>query len=99
MRRILTPFVLALVFVTIAAASSHAACYADYKAKRDAPLRLHYGVIQIRDEACGNLSAAARIVERRIAGDGWTLLTVVSTFGEDGLEGRRANAGEFFLRY
>ncbi|HKK98531.1 MAG TPA: hypothetical protein VJ928_10125, partial [Marivita sp.] len=27
--------------------TAQAACYADYKAKQDAPLRLHYGVAQI----------------------------------------------------
>ena len=26
-----------------------AACYADYKAKRDDPLRLHYGTIEIAE--------------------------------------------------
>ena len=30
-----------------------AECYADYKAKQDDPLRLHYGVAQVSDAACG----------------------------------------------
>lgn len=99
MRRFLAPFVLALVLIGAAATSSQAACFADYKAKRDAPLRLHYGVIELRDAACRNTGAAERAIKRRIAGDGWTLLTVLSTFGPEGLQARRANAGEFYLRY
>lgn len=98
-RRILAPFVLALVLIGVAASSSQAACYADYKAKRDAPLRLHYGVIELDDAACRDRAAAERAIRRRIAGDGWTLLTVLSTFGAEGLSERRANAGEFYLRY
>lgn len=99
MRRFLVPFFVALVLIGAAASSSHAACYADYKAKRDAPLRLHYGVIELPDSSCGNASAAERAISSRIAVDGWTLLTVLSTFGPDGLDARRANAGEFYLRY
>jgi hypothetical protein len=98
-RRIFTPFVFALLFITLAASMSEAACYADYKAKQDRPLRLHYGVIELEDRACRRPEAAERIVSRRISADGWTLLTVMSTFDESGLEERRANAGEFYLRY
>ena len=36
-----------------------AECYADYKAKRDDPLKLHYGVIALPDAICG--IAAARV--------------------------------------
>jgi hypothetical protein len=35
---------LALSLFLAAAQPAAAACYADYKAKQDAPLRLHYGV-------------------------------------------------------
>ena len=99
MRRILAPVLLALVLSGAAAAAANAACYADYKAKRDRPLRLHYGVIELRDAACRNRALAERAITRRISADGWTLLTVLSTFGPEGLEARRANAGEFYLRY
>lgn len=75
-----------------------AACYADYKAKRDAPLQLHYGVVQIPDGAC-ELGAAATEIEPRIAGDGWQLLTVLAVFDESGLDARRNSAGAFFLKY
>ncbi|MEM6619388.1 MAG: hypothetical protein AAF631_08815 [Pseudomonadota bacterium] len=77
-------------------------CYADYKAQRTASggqLQLHYGVIRLRAAACASPPTAARIVARRIAGDGWQLLTVMSTFDDSGLTQRRGNAGQFFLRY
>lgn len=78
---------------------AHADCYADYKAKQDNPLKLHYGVIQLPDAACTSKAQAADAVARRIARDGWSLLTLVSVFGEDGLEQRKSNAGPYFLRY
>ncbi|PIE07918.1 MAG: hypothetical protein CSA74_05000 [Rhodobacterales bacterium] len=76
-------------------------CYADYKAKRDDPLQLHYGVIELADGVCGKPQAVKQEIASRIAADGWKLLSVVSTFGAAGLgdEQRRANAGSFFLRY
>ena len=79
--------------------AADAACFADYKAKKDGPLRLHYGVIQLPDAACGAPSAAVNLVRDRIAADGWTLLNVLSTFGNEGLNERRASAGDFYLRY
>lgn len=75
-----------------------AACFADYKAKREAPLQLHYGVIELADRDCSREAAAAEIA-RRISGDGWQLLSVMSVFAEDGLAGRRDSAGAYFLRY
>ena len=86
--------------LTLAAHPAAADCYADYKAKRDNPLNLHYGVIQLPDSACASADAARPVIAQRIAPDGWTLLNVVSLFGADGLtEKRRSSAGEFFLRY
>lgn len=72
-------------------------CYADYKAKRDAPLRLHYGVMEVAG-AC-SVDAAQAQVRARLAAQGWTLLQVVSVFGPEGLAERKANAGAHFLRY
>lgn len=89
--------ILALILLT--AAPAQAACYADYKAKQDNPLRLHYGVIELPQSACGSTGAAAGEISRRIARDGWTLLTVMGIFDQNGLSGRRSSAGQFFLRY
>lgn len=77
---------------------AQAACYADYKAKRENPLRLHYGVIELPDSACSP-QAASTETARRIGAQGWTLLNIVSIFGAEGLAERKANAGAHFLRY
>lgn len=87
---------LATAFVLLAL-PAQAACYADYKAKQDNPLRLHYGVMQLPDSACGRGAGAE--VARRLAAQGWTLLNVVSVFGPEGLDERKASAGAHFLRY
>lgn len=78
---------------------AQAACYADYKAKKDNPLQLHYGVIQLPDSACTSARAAAQAAAPRLATAGWTLLNIVSVFGDDGLNRRKANAGQYFLRF
>ena len=38
----------AIMALTLAQPAQAADCYADYKAKQDSPLRLHYGVMQLR---------------------------------------------------
>ncbi|MBM7065994.1 hypothetical protein IU397_00155 [Actibacterium sp. 188UL27-1] len=89
--------ILALLGAILLAGPAHAACYADYKAKRDNPLRLHYGVIQLSGQCSAR--AAANEIARRIAGEGWTLLNVLSVFDDAGLQERRQSAGSFYLRY
>jgi hypothetical protein len=96
MIRLAIPLALA-IGLAAAADPAGAQCYADYKAKRDDPLRLHYGVAEIRGECAPG--PAAEEVARRIAREGWTLLNVLGVFGPDGLEERRESAGRFFLRY
>ncbi|WP_339645539.1 hypothetical protein [Jannaschia helgolandensis] len=89
---------LLILMAFVLAGPASAACYADYKAKQDDPLRLHYGVVELPDDACDTSSAAATLRDR--LDDGWQLLQVISVFDdEDGLEKRKASAGEFFLRY
>ncbi|WP_107846345.1 hypothetical protein [Litoreibacter ponti] len=83
----------------LAAAPVHAACYADYKAKKDNPLQLHYGVIALPDSACSSARAAAQSVAPRLQAAGWTLLNIVSVFDDRGLDRRQANAGQYFLRF
>jgi len=91
--------ILALGAVLVMAFPASAACYADYRAQQNNPVRFHYGVAQIPDSACGNVNAAASALQGRLAQNGWTLVNVLSTFGEDGLASRRGNAGNYFLRY
>ena len=77
--------------------AAQAACYADYKAKQDNPLRLHYGVAQISGD-CTVDNAQAQLPPR-LAGDGWQLLNVLGVFDDAGLDTRRDSAGEYYLRY
>lgn len=92
-------FPLVLGCAALLAGTADAACYADYKAKQDRPLRLHYGVAEIPDSACGSRQAAAQAIAPRLEQQGWTLLNVVSIFGPEGLDQRRDSAGQYFLRY
>jgi predicted amidohydrolase YtcJ len=81
----------------LATSTAQAACYADYKAKQDNPLRLHYGVIELPQSQCTPGQAATALRQR--LGDGWKLLQVMGVFDDNGLNERRASAGAFFLRY
>ncbi len=88
---------LSILAFCVCAGAAQAACYADYKAKQDDPLRLHYGVIELSG-AC-NAAAARAEASARLAGAGWTLLNVISVFGADGLDQRKDNAGAYYLRF
>ena len=87
---------LVAALLTGLALPASAECYADYKAKQDDPLRLHYGVAEV--SACDTGTAEAEL-SPRLAADDWTLLNVLSTFGPEGLEERKDSAGAYFLRY
>lgn len=91
--------VFSLLICLSLALPAQAACYADYKAKRDKPLRLHYGVIELPDNACGSRKDAAEAIRDRLARANWQLLNVVGLFDRDGLDKRRDSAGDFFLRF
>lgn len=86
-----------ILLFTLFAAGAEAACYADYKAKRDDPLRLHYGVAQVTGSC--DPDAATDELAPRLQAAGWALLNVVSVFDETGLEEREDSAGEFYLRF
>ena len=67
-----------LVFVlTFTASAASAACVAEYKAKRDTPLRLEYGTMSVPDSACTKAGARS-IVAAQLAQRGWKLLSIVS---------------------
>ena len=91
------PALAVLALALALAGPAQAACYADYKAKQDNPLRLHYGVMHLSGDCT---AAAARTeVAARLQQAGWTLLNVLSVFGPEGLAGRQADAGPYFLRF
>ena len=92
---------IAMLGIALALALSGAAqaeCYADYKAKKEPPLQLHYGVAQVTDANCSRSGAEAELTPR-LAADGWTLLNVLTTFGPEGLAERKERAGAYYLRY
>ena len=88
---------LSLLVLLAGTAAAQAACYADYKAKKDGPLQLQYGVAEVYGD-CTTAQARSELAAR-LAADGWQLLEVIGTFDDSGLEERRGNAGEYFLRY
>jgi len=90
-------FILAGLLMSSAVPAAADDCYADYKAKKDAPLRLHYGVVQLF-QGCSQSSAKSEI-SARIAKDGWTLLNILSVFDATQLAGKDASAGQYYLRY
>lgn len=95
MRHALLPLILALLLP----AAAQAQCYAEYKAKQDNPLRLHYGILALDSAACPGPAAAQRAVAQRLSGTGWTLLNVVGLSQAPPSDQQRANAGDFFLRF
>lgn len=96
----ITRIALTLALTLATAAPASAACFADYKAKQEGgSLKLHYGIAELPDRACGSKRDAAEALAPRLADGGWTLLNVLSIFGPDGLAQRKDSAGQFFLRY
>ena len=89
--------ILSLLILAGGASAAEADCYADYKAKWDDPLRLHYGVAKVS----GDCSVAEAEVELRgkLSADDWQLLNVLGVFDDAGLEERKESAGEYYLRY
>ncbi|GGB05768.1 hypothetical protein [Allosediminivita pacifica] len=92
----LAPLLLALVLLPAAA---QAACYAEYKARRDsdAGIRLHYGIMDL-DGACPDAAEARETVAARLR-DGWQLLGVTGLSTSAPTARQRRDAGAFYLRY
>jgi len=76
MKRMITIFTLAMGLALAGTAGAHAACYVEYKAKRDNPLELFYEVSVI-SEPCNKSSARAQLTPV-LAGQGLTLLKILS---------------------
>lgn len=65
------------VTLALSATSANAACIAEYKAKRDNPLRLDYGTVTVPGNDC-TVSAVRAAVSAQLAARGWTLLNILS---------------------
>ena len=85
------------LLMLLGATTAQAACYADYKAKQDDPLRLHYGVAEVRGDC--SVASAEQQLQDSLASNGWQLLNVLGVFDDAGLEERKDSAGEYFLRF
>ena len=69
-----------IIFATalaLSATAASAACVAEYKAKRDNPLRLDYGTVTVQSSTC-TASAVRAAVQAQLASRGWTLLSILS---------------------
>ena len=89
------------IIITLAiflAQSAQAACYADYKAKQENPLKLHYGIMKLDSVACKTSSVHEKVALRLLP-HGWTLLNLLTVSRKLPTTQRKENAGENFLRY
>ena len=69
---IITAFLMAFT-----ASAANAACVAEYKAKRDNPLRLDHGTVTVQSNTC-TADAVREQVRSQLAARGWTLLSILS---------------------
>jgi uncharacterized membrane protein len=74
MKKALT--ILALAWALSATAAS-AACVAEYKAKRDNPLKLKYGTVTVAGSNC-TAAGVQSAVSAQLAAQGWILLSILS---------------------
>ncbi len=63
--------------LALLATPASAACVAEYKAKRDNPLRLDYGTVTVPGSDC-SAAAVQAAVRAELAARGWTLLSILS---------------------
>lgn len=88
-----------IAFLTLALpAAAQADCWAEYKAKQDSPLRLHYGIASLPG-ACPDAARAAAQLRPRLSRGGWQLLNIVRLSQDAPGPKQKANAGEYYLRY
>ena len=77
MNRRMLPTLAVFLSLCLATAAS-ADCTVHYKAKRDNPLQLEAGAVNLPDAACGSPAAAAAALAPILAEQGWTLLAVTA---------------------
>jgi hypothetical protein len=94
----LRPFLLAFGTAMVLAIPASAACYAEYRASRQSPVQLAYGVAEIRGGAC-NAQAAAQYLQARLAQSGWTLQNVLSTVTSNSAPANAGYTGGHYLNF
>ncbi|WP_323769541.1 hypothetical protein [Antarctobacter sp.] len=89
-------FAAALLLVTLALPSAAAAdCYVHYKAKRNKPYGLHYGIVHVSG-SCP--SSPQRTVQSRISSGGWSILNIVKVTTARPNSSEIASAGSHYYR-
>ncbi len=83
-----------LVFALALPSTAAADCYVHYKAKRDRPYGLHYGIVQ--RPSCP--SSPAGTVMSRISSGGWQLLGIVKVTNSPPTSSERRSAGSHYYR-
>ena len=72
-------------------------CFILYKAKKDKPLKLHLGLMQI-NETCSMKDIEIKI-NKRLNLSGWTLLQIVKATENVKVEKMKRDLGDYFLKY
>ena len=90
--------ILSLALITALAVPAQAACYAEYRASRQNPVQLAYGVAEIRGGAC-TAQSAAQYLQSRLAQSGWTLQNVLSTVSNNSAPANSGYTGGHYLSY
>lgn len=93
----LIKFSLVLCFTTLFSAAHANECFVLYKAKKDNPLKLHLGLIQINDECASHDIEGITI--QRLNSSGWKLLKIVKFTGKIEVEKMEKDLGDYFLKY
>ncbi len=92
LRRLAAASILVLLAFPSAAAAD---CYVHYKAKRNSPYGLHYGIVALS----GNCpSSPAGVVQSRISSGGWTILNVVKVTSSPPSSTEKRSAGSHYYR-
>lgn len=90
--------ILTLATFTALAAPAHAACYAEYRAQRQNPVQLAFGVAEIRGGYC-DASTAATYLRNALGRSGWTLSNIVSTVNRNSAPGNSGYTNGHYLRF
>ena len=90
--------ILSLALIAALAVPAQAACYAEYRASRQNPVQLAYGVAEIRGGSC-DAQSAAQYLQARLAQSGWTLQNVLSTVNSNAAPANSGYTGGHYLNY
>jgi hypothetical protein len=88
---------LVFCFATFFSAAYANECFVLYKAKKDNPLKLHLGLIQISGQCSEH--DVEYITSRRLNLTDWKLLKIVKSSSNIDAEKMERDLGDYFLKY